>query len=424
MKVKPSAYLCLTLVCMLSVLGGIGTAWAKKTTITVMSWQLNETEQTQAWFRRAKEVFESQHPSVEVELTTANWGEEYRQKVLVGTVGGAAPDVVHLSIVWGRNLYELGALLPLNEYIARDREAIALDDFVPITQQYNQKDGIYFGVTSAMDEAALIYNIDLLEKAGLDTDPDAMASWEDFRTYAQRLTRTHGNETIQWGYAGGFGVEVFNSFLVANGGSFYDSVGLTGFNSRQGIETGQFLQKLYSEYRCLGGNFINRTAAMMHGGNWVPYQLQQQTPDMRFVLTSYPQGPSGSSRGTTTWGHMYSITSSTKHPDLAWEFVRYYTSLEANVEMFQMLNYVASPRMSFYKTKEWRSAIRSYPWMTNIPHIAMAGGVYPYLQYSDMDSQVWNPIVVPALAGERALQPALEQAERLYNQILQAGAQR
>ncbi len=394
-----------------------GSALAEKKVLTVMSWQLNETQATQAWFQKAKQIFEARHPDVEIQLTTAAWGEEYRQKVLVAAAGGTAPDVAHLSIVWARELYELGALLPLNKYLERDRAIINLDDFVPITQKYNQKNGVYFGITSAMDEAALVYNVEMLEEAGLDSSPTAISDWEEFKTYAQKLTRKEGDKTIRWGYSAGFYPEVFNSWLVANGGSFYGENEAPAFASRQGLETARFLKELY-ELGVIGGALANRTAAMSHGGNWVPYFLQQQAPDLRFRLTSYPKGPSGRGRGTTTWGNMYSITKTTKYPDLAWEFLKFYTSLEAMEQMFLMLNYVGAPRISFYRTVTWLTAVRKFPWMANIPEIASVGGVYPYLKYSELESKVWNPLVVPALRGARPLESTLEEATRLYAGIL------
>lgn len=404
--------------CFLS-LGIAGPAIAAKKVLTVMSWQLNETKATQAWFQHAKETFESRHPEVEIQLTTAPWGEEYRQKVLVAAVGGAAPDVVHLSIVWARELYERGALLPLNPYISRDRTALNLSDFVPVTQQYNQKDGVYFGMTSAMDEGALLYNVDLFEQAGLDPGSTAIASWDDFKSYARKLTRSEGGKVVQWAYTGGASPEVFNSWFVANGGSFYTPRGLTGFSSARGIQTARFLNELYGSPGYIGGNFNNRTAAMTHGGNWSPYFLQQQASDLRYNLTSYPKGPSGTNRGTTTWGNMYSITKNTKHPDLAWEFVRYYTSLEALIDFFQMVNYVGAPRISFYRSDVWLGASRKFEWMPNIPQIALVGGVYPYIRYSELASKVWGPLVEPALQGKKPIESTFDEAERLYDQILQ-----
>jgi len=387
------------------------------TVLTVMDWKINETEQTQAWFQYVKERFEAEHPGVRVEYLPVNW-EEVREKLLTGLAAGTAPDVVALSIVWARELYEMGALLPLNDLIARSPE-IDPRHFIPVTQMYNQKDGVYFGITNAMDSAALLYDMDAFESAGIDSHPDALASWDDFLTAARRLIRIDaGGEVSRYAYSAGLSPETYNSWLVANGGSFYDEgLQAAGFASPRGLETARFLRDLYMTPGMIGGAF-GTTAAMAHGGNWSPYFLMQSHPDLRFNLTSYPPGPSGSQRGTTTWGNMSAITRTSQNVELAWEFIRWYTSLEGNIEMFRQLNYVNSPRLDFYQSDEWFEAQQEHHWMPNIPRIAIVGGVYPYLRFTDLDTSVWAPVVFPALSGQSDLDTAFREAERLYNQLL------
>lgn len=390
---------------------------AAETVLTVMDWKISETEQTQRWFQYVKERFEAAHPGVVVEYLPVEWGE-VRERLLTGLAAGTAPDVVSLSIVWARELYDMGALLPLNDWIARTPE---LDprEFVPVTQVYNQKDGVFFGITNAMDSAALLYDIDAFESAGLDPRPEALASWDDFVDAARRLVRMDaGGGVARYAYAGGLWPEVFNSWLVANGGSFYDETHReAAFATPAGIETAQFLRDLYVSPGMMGGSF-GVDAGMGHGGNWSPYFLMQTHPELRFNLTSYPPGPSGHERGTTTWGNMSAITSTSRNVELAWEFIRWYTSLEGNVEMFRQLSYVNSPRLDFYQSDAWFEAQQQHLWMPNIPWIAITGGVYPYRRFTDLDTSVWAPIVLPALSGESDIDTALREAARLYNQML------
>ncbi|HEX6971454.1 MAG TPA: extracellular solute-binding protein, partial [Limnochordia bacterium] len=249
----------------------LGAAASAGAVLRVMDWKLNETQATQAWFQSVKERFEAEHPGVEVQLETAAWGEEYRQKVLTGVAAGTAPDVVSLSIVWARDLFEAGALLDLTPFIRRTPE-VAPNQFVPVTQLYNQVEGRFFGITNAMDEAALLYDVDAFDQAGIDSSPDAIGSWEEFRTIAQKLTRVDGSGNVTyWGYSGGTGLEAFNSWLVANGGSFYtEDLNAPAFQSRNGFETAQFIADLFTVYRVIGGSVTSRTAAMGHAGNWTP----------------------------------------------------------------------------------------------------------------------------------------------------------
>ena len=395
----------------------VATAAQGNTILTVMDWKINETEQTQKWFQYVKERFEAENPGVTIEYLPVNW-EEVREKLLTGVAAGTAPDVVALSIVWARELYEMGALLPLNDLIARTPE-VDPRQFIPATQAYNQKDGVIFGITNAMDSAALLYDIDAFESAGLDSHPEALATWDDFVTAARRLIRQEaGDEITRYAYATGLGIEVFNSWLVANGGSFYDeALEKPSFASPQGLETARFLRDLYMTPGMIGGAF-GTNAAMGHGGNWSPYFLMQSHPDLNFNLTSYPMGPSGHGRGTTTWGNMSAIPSTSRNVELAWKFISWYTSLEGNIEMFRQLRYVNSPRIDFYQSDVWYEAQQEYVWMPNIPQIVLVGGVYPFLRYTDLDTTVWAPLVVPALSGQSDIDTTFAEAQRIYSQIL------
>lgn len=387
------------------------------TVLTVMDWKINETEQTQRWFQYVKERFEAEHPGVEIEYIPVGWAE-VREKLLTGLAAGTAPDVVSLSIVWARELYEMGALRPLNDLIERTPE-LHPSHFIPVTQRYNQKDGVYFGITNAMDSAALLYDMDAFEMAGIDPSPEALASWDDFVAAARRLIRLDaGGAVSRYAYSAGLSPETFNSWLVANGGSFYDeTLQAAGFASSRGLETARFLRDLYLTPGMIGGTF-GTDASMGHGGNWSPYFLMQSHPDLRFNLTSYPPGPSGQGRGTTTWGNMSSITSTSQNVALAWEYIRWYTSLEGNIEMFRRLNYVNSPRLDFYQSDEWFEAQRQHHWMPNIPKVAIVGGVYPFIRWTDLDTSIWAPIIFPALSGQSDIDTVFREAERLYNQLL------
>jgi len=115
---------------------------------------------------------------------------------------------------------------------------------------------------------------------------------------------------------------------------------------------------------------------------------------------------------------MSAIPSTSRNVELAWKFISWYTSLEGNIEMFRQLRYVNSPRIDFYQSDVWYEAQQEYVWMPNIPQIALVGGVYPFLRYTDLDTTVWAPLVVPALSGQSDIDTTFAEAQRIYSQIL------
>lgn len=389
-----------------------------KTTLVVMDWKLNETSATQAWFQQVKATFEAEHLGTEIEYVTAPWGEQYREKVLVGAAAGTAPDAVSLSIIWARELWDAGVLENLNPYIQRAPD-LHPRNFIPATQVYNQIDGNVYGITNAMDESLLMYNTDHFALSGLDTDPYALASWKDLIAALKKLTIIDSAGTItRAGLQMGVYSESYSGWLTANGGSFYTGdLTRSAFNSKQGIETAEFLVEL-QQSRLLGGTFELRTAAMRYGLNASPYILDRDIRDLNFQVTSFPAGPSGKQRGSTVWGNMYSITKGSKQTELAWEFIKYYASLRGNIDIFEALDYVTSPRLDFYRSRQWIAARARSGWMPMIPEIASVGGVYPFLEAVRLSQQVWTPLVAPALAGTAPIQGAFAQAAEIYDRIL------
>jgi|LSQX01.1.fsa_nt_gb multiple sugar transport system substrate-binding protein len=413
------------LVVSLLALGFVSFAAAaqEKTVLRVMDWKLNETGATQAWFQYVKERFEAEHPGVVVEYHPMPWSEAYRDQLVTSSIAGVPPDVVSLSIIWANDLYRAGVLMPLNDYVAKDPD-VGPEAMIPATQVYNQWEGVIFGITHTMDENVLFYDIDALEEVGLSADPYAIQSWDDMITYARRLTvYDDAGNVVRAGYEPDFWDTAFTSWLTANGGSFYNAT-LTGpaFHDEAGRQTLQFLHDLRNVYRVTGGDtpmsVMNGTAAMVTSGNWAAYTAQQQRPDLNFNMTSFPAGPNGVQRGTTVWGNMYSIPVNAANPDLAWEFIRWYTSLEGNLEMLKFLDYIASPRLDFYQTDEWRAVAAEYHWAPRVPEIAIVGGTFAFLRNTEFMNQAFRPYLMQAYLGNMPVETALEQAARIVERLL------
>lgn len=403
--------------CIITLFSGVVIS---KTVLTVMDWRLNETKQTQQWFQWLKEKFEAEHPGVEIKYVTSPLGTEYKNKLILGAASGTGPDIARLSIMHARDLFEQGILIPLNNFIERSPE-VAPDKMFPATQVYNHKEGKIFGVTYGMVSSCLLYDMDAFEEAGLDTDPVAISSWTQFISAAQKLTRNAADGTVKrWGFSMGLAPESYASWLTANGGSFYDAKSnRAGFNDQAGIQTAEFLNKLVFSYKVVGGDFQKGTAAMGYGNSSAPYFIADINPRLRFSITSFPPGPMGNGRrGCLTWGNMLSITKTCKHAELAWDYIRYYTSLQGNLNEFRFIPTVISPRRDFYTTPEWKTIEARFKWAAMLPKIALEGGVYPYIHYEEMFERVWRPLLYPALAGQKPIESSLKEAERIYNMLL------
>jgi len=406
------------------VLGSVGAA---KTILRVQDWKINESETCQQWFMAAKERFEEMYPDVEIVYDGTGWGSWYVEKLHIGVATDTAPDVASVSIAWARDLFEAGVLLPLNDFIAKTPD-LAPANFIPTTQLYNQKDGIFYGITNALDAEFIVYNMNHFDEAGLSTDPHAMETWDDFVSFGRKLVvRDSDGEIRRYGFDFRPTINVFSAFLDSNGGSIYNDT-FTGLNidTPEGRETLKFLHDIRVEYGfALDGmtspyaNFLNNTAAMGWGGFYSSYYVPQYVPGIRLGFTAIPKGPSGDKRGAMVFGNMYSITTSSKNPELAWKFIEWMGSLEAHLLHFEITETVQSARLDFYRSDLWLEKMWEHSWMQMIPEIAMCTGIYPFLQLETLDA-VWPELVYEPARGNRPLDlNALSEVQRLVNAAFQ-----
>jgi len=119
-------------------------------------------------------------------------------RFLVSVAGGSPPDVMWFGRHAVAELAAKGAFEPLDGYIARDLAAGQRDPLPPTHDQFYHTcwaEGSYqektYCIPNSVDSRALIYNKDLLARAGLvDARGKAKppANWEELRDYALILT--------------------------------------------------------------------------------------------------------------------------------------------------------------------------------------------------------------------------------------------
>lgn len=368
------------------------------------------------WWDHVKERFEKEHPGVEVEIQFIS---NIQDQIITASAAGIAPDVTQISVSYARDLYEAGLLLPLNTYVDRTPD-VAQSEFFPFARLFNSKDHIIYAIPHNVDNNSLYYNIDFFEEAGVDSDRFAIDSWQTFRTYADKLTRVTGDgEILRTGYATSIGTVPFQNWLYANGGHFYNNnYDGVEFASQNGVEALEFLAELHVSGQVAPpgtGNLIasGRAAIALESGYGT--RVIAEKPDARFGMTTLPAGPSGDARAVTGWVNMIAIPSGSKNPDLAWEWVKYFTSLEGQVKFFEIYERAGVPRSDFFDTDTWIAFTRRYSFIDVLPHLLESAREYPFIKLGDIN-RIMTPLFKEVVDGKVPPQAALEEGRRLVNQ--------
>jgi multiple sugar transport system substrate-binding protein len=139
---------------------------------TVQFWALGHEGEAVA---KLVPEFERSHPGVTVRVQQIPWSAAH-EKLLTAFVGNSMPDLFQLGTTWIPEFAMLGALEPLDSYVARSR-TVAPDAYFAGVWDANQIDGALVALPWYVDTRLLFYRSDLLAAAGVAMPPRTWAEW-------------------------------------------------------------------------------------------------------------------------------------------------------------------------------------------------------------------------------------------------------
>lgn len=279
-------------------------------------------------------------------------------RLLISIAGGMPPDVIYFARYATAEWAGRGAFFCMEDYLAQDLkngipDAIRKDDFYPNCWEEGTYDGKMYAIPNGFDNRALLYNKDLLKRAGL-VDPvtgDAKPprTWEELREYGKKLTQRDdaGNLKVI-GFAPNYGNSWLYMFGWLAGGEFMSKDGKTCTLNDPGVVRG--LQFMVDCYKDLGGYkavqavqtgfqggemdpFIQGQIAMQITGNWMMLYYAQFGRDLDFGVAPNPIPADRLAAGEKplSWGGgwSYAIPVNAHHKEGAWKFIRFAVSNEA-----------------------------------------------------------------------------------------------
>lgn len=114
----------------------------------------------------AIERFEREHPNVHVTYTSGILKRDYSEWLVDQYLLGSEPDVFLVLPEDFGTLCELGALVPLDGYLAQD-EAVSDTDFYPAALQSGAENGVQYALPYECVPTLMCVNKTLLESEGI-----------------------------------------------------------------------------------------------------------------------------------------------------------------------------------------------------------------------------------------------------------------
>jgi len=408
----------LLVVSVLALLGALAThvapAAAQKK-ISVLTWNIPiYKEKIGGWIADFKQI----HPDAEVEWLDkkgTEWATFYQTQV----AGGAAPDVIDVQGALCLGYAANGGLVDLTPYLAR--EPGLRDWYHPKFLATWVYEGKQYMVPFYISKTLLFMNRSLMKEAGITRAPQ---SFDELLDGARKMTKgersgflTLNFDWLYWPLFAMNGVEL----LTPDGKK-------AAFNTPAAAKTVEALA------RATADGVINKISWT---GRWVEPNgafasgtvgfYQAHAPAF-FYVRGAGQWVSRETLGVAAMpggfsapnSHGLGISKSSRHPELAWEFIKLVTGEKWASTFGTTLNNLTGTRADAKILDHFQKEdpLAAEVLRTQLEHLDRLVGTWPQAKDAQIKEAVYSELQA-ALLGQKKAADALAEAERKVNRLLQ-----
>ncbi|RQW20346.1 sugar ABC transporter substrate-binding protein [Bacillus sp. C1-1] len=323
----------------LSACGGSGSSGTSDDqTLTAWAWNINIPV-----LEEAAAQFKEDHPDFELEIIEVGTPDVY-QRITTGLQanGEGLPDImlVEDDRVQGYLSNFKDAFLDISEY---DFEENHNDKFPAFKTELLNVDGGVYGFPFDAGPAGVFYRTDLFEEAGIYADE--IETWDDFIEAGHTLRDELDVALTGIDISNDDGV--YRMMLNQQGTFYFDDNEEVALASDESIKAMEVIQRLHQEG--LNENLVgwdawlsglaNGQVATAPTGAWLTGSLTEQAPDLegQWGVFPLPAMEAGGNRASNLGGSNYMISAQTANPELAYEFMEYFSTSD-DVQLTAMEN--------------------------------------------------------------------------------------
>ncbi len=306
---------------------------------TLDSWSLLET---------IARRFEAAHPPLAVQLLDEGGASGSRDKIKFFLAGELPLDVARIDITEFAAFVREGALVDLEPFAQADRAFHPEETWGFALDACRDGRGHLYGLPSTFTPYVMYYNRDLLERAGVAL-PHAGWTWEEFLDAARRTTldTDHDGRIDQYGISLTQWLQAVVPWIWQNGGDLLDEPRThSRLAEPEAVGAFQFLHRLLHEERVASfdASFANQFSqglfqagkAAFYGpvGYWETYRFRS-IDAFRWDVAALPRAKAEATSVAMT---VYVVPRTSRHPELAWQFLRELAGPEYQTRLARMGN--------------------------------------------------------------------------------------
>lgn len=409
----------------------IHSAQAEKVTLRFSDWHLTEDVWNKS-LNEAMDIFHKKHPNIKVVLEPISYKEK-ETKYTVESIAGRAPDVFHVHAFSLPMFFSKGFAKDLTPFIEKEGAGF-LDSWYPLPLKLLKHSGKMHAMPGDYMTMVLFYNTNMFKAAGLDIN-NPPKTWTEFLAHAKTLTRdTNGDGKIdQWGFgtvgakSPGFSMR-FGPFIWSYGADYLTpDLKQSALDTPEAKDAFKFFVELYTKHKVVPPGltamnpqevrtqFAQKKVAMILGSGWTPPIVNKINPDLKaFEVLKAAPAPMDKKQATAIWLSSWVMSPNTKHPDEAWELLKFITSKEMELKWFVDNRVISSRKDVSGVASEILNDKFASVMASQLPN----GKVEPQIKQWPEIMDTFTTSLQEAIVGMKTPEKALSEAHGRINSIL------
>ena len=311
------------------------------------------------------EEFNKENPEITVKPVYTGSYQDTTTKIQAAVQGKTPPDVAVMLSTELYTMLDMDAIIPLDDFIAKDGGNEFVSDFYPAFMANSQVDGKTYSIPFQRSTIVLYYNKEAFKEVGLDPEKPPQ-NWDELVEYAAKLKKDG-----RWGVeipTSGFASWMFQSFALQNGKNLMSEDGKKAyFDTPENVEALQLWVDLAKKHKVMPEGVIEwatvpsdflegKTAMMYHTtGNLTNVKNNAKFDFGVAFLPAKKEYASPTGGGNF---YMFKGTDEAKQ-EAAWKFITFMTQPERAAQWSMDTGYVAT-RKSAYETDRMKKYVEEF----------------------------------------------------------------
>jgi arabinogalactan oligomer/maltooligosaccharide transport system substrate-binding protein len=382
---------------------------------TVTWWDTSDATNEAPNYQPIIKAFEAKYPNIKVNYVNVPFSDAKDKFKTAAQSGNGAPDVLRADVGWTPAFAQLGYLQPLDNTPALENDS----DYMPGPYASDHYNGKIYGVPQVTDTLALLYNKDLLAKAGITTPPK---TWDELKADGLQIKAKTGADGVFLNAAsyflepfiygeGGDLIDAASKKITVNDAKALKAVGIAQDLVKSGAAVTDVTKDGYSNMQTA---FKDGKVAMVINGPWSTADDLKGSAFGNADNLGVATVPAGSVKaGAPIGGHNLVVYAGSKNLDASYLFVAFLNSAQ-NQATIAAKNNVLPTRTSAYSDPQVSGSklLSAFadPLKAGVGRPPVAGAS-DLLTPLDADYQA-------ILGGQKSAQDALNDAATQFAQIL------